>query len=181
MKRVAFIFALVLIIFHLHHAQETEEDKMQDKIEKNNIISEKECRFVMSDGQHLTLNSMIKKRAPDYIFRKYHDKSRYTYYFNFCAPTIMTCNGEEDAMAIQKIEDDWISILARGKASYIEYIDETSPRKGVVLTFDGGDTCEYGNRKVKHVLKWDDEINYEIEGIEETETWMQSFCIKFII
>ena len=81
----------------------------------------------------------------------------------------MTCNGEEDAMAIQKIEDDCISVLARGKASYIEYIDENSPRKGVILTFDGGDTCDYSNRKVRHVLKCDSEINYEIEDVEESE------------
>ena len=139
----------------------------------------------MSDGQYLTLNSMIKKRAPDYTFRKYHDKSRYTYYFNFCSPTIMTCNGEEDAMAIQMIEGDCISVLARGKASYVEYIDETSPRKGVVVTFDGGDSCEYGYRKVKHILKWDKEIGYEIEDIDESDsctytvTWRTKYTCNF--
>ena len=75
-------------------------------------------------------------------------------------------------MAIQKVEDDCISVLARGKASHIEYIDEANPRNGVALSFDGGDSWQFGNRKVKHILKWDDEVNYEIENVEEAESWL---------
>ena len=52
-------------------------------MEKQTISHERECRFEMNDGQHLTLNHLIKKRAPDYIFKKTDETGLYTYYFNF--------------------------------------------------------------------------------------------------
>ena len=82
--------------------QKTQEDLDKEYIEAENIYDEQECRFEMDDGQFLTLNHMIKKRAPDYIFKKTKATGLYTYYFNFCSPTIMTCNGEEDALAIAR-------------------------------------------------------------------------------
>ena len=124
----------------------------------------------MNDGQFLTLNHMIKKRAPDYMFRQTKETGLYTYYFNFCSPTIMTCNGQEDALAIQKIGDECVAVLARGAFSRISYLDENVPHKGVQLVYEGGDPCDYGNRRVEHVLKCDENIDFEIEDVQETQT-----------
>jgi hypothetical protein len=162
------ILLLCLSIFI--SCQKTQEDIDREAIEQDNIYEEHECRFEMDDGQYLTLNHMKKKRAPDYMFKKTSETGLYTYYFNFCAPTIMTCNGEEDALAMQKIGDDCTAVLARGTYDYITYIDSDRPNKGVKLVYDGGDPCEYGNRRVEHVLKCDKNIDFEIEEVEETST-----------
>lgn len=142
----------------------------KEYIEAENIYDEQECRFEMDDGQFLTLNHMIKKRAPDYVFKKTKATGLYTYYFNFCSPTLMTCNGEEDALAIQKIGDDCTAVLARGAYDYIAYLDSDRPKKGVKLVYDGGDPCDIGNRRVEHILKCDEDIDFEIEDVEEIET-----------
>lgn len=144
---------VLLILASLVIGQKTEQDKSRESLESENIKAEKECRFEMNDGQYLSLYHMKKKRAPDYIFKNEQETGLYTYYFNFCSPTIMTCNGEEDALAIQKIGDDCIGVLARGAAYNVDYIDENKPNKGVKLVYDGGDACDLGNRRVEHILK----------------------------
>lgn len=76
------IVCVLLLTLYVTYCQETAEDIRQKQAEEKNIKDEKTCRFIMSDGQHLTLKNMMKQRAPDYVFRKYHDESRFTYYFN---------------------------------------------------------------------------------------------------
>ena len=148
-----YTIVVLLILAFLVTAQKTDEDKSKETIEKENIKAEKDCRFEMNDGQFLSLYHMKKKRAPDYIFKNEEETGLYTYYFNFCSPTIMTCNGEEDALAIQKVGDDCVGVLARGSAYKVDYLDEDQPNKGVKIVYDGGDACELGNRRVEHILK----------------------------
>ena len=164
-----YLIANILIVICCVFGQKTEYDESKEEIEAETIGREKECRFEMDDGQHLSLYHLRKKRAPDYTFRDSRETGLYKYFFNFWSPTVMTWNGEEDALAIQKIDDDCIGVLARGAYSSITYLDPNKPKKGVKLVFDGGDPCELGNRRVEHILKWDENIHHEIESVEETE------------
>lgn len=132
----------------------------------------------MSDGQHLTLNPLRRKRAPDYLYKSSKSDGVYTYHFNLCAPAIMTCNGEEDAIALQRIGDDCQAILARGGPTEARYIQQDNPKKGVILRYDGGDACLANNRRVEFVLKCDHNVEFETEDVEETETCLYTFTIR---
>ncbi len=161
---------ILLTLLSSTFTQKTSTDELAEELEGATADREKECRFEMDDGQHLSLYHLRKKRAPDYVFKHSKETGLYTYHFNFCSPTIMTWNGHEDALGIQKIDGDCVATLARGGYSSISYLDPGKPNKGVKLVYDGGDACELGNRRVEHILKWDDNIHHEIESVEETET-----------
>lgn len=169
---------LAILAISITRTQETWEDEEKEALEKNAIAEEKNWRFEMPDGQHLTLNNLRKKRAPDYIFKKTSEEADYTYYFNICSPTIMTCNGEEDAIAMQKIGPEWTAILGRGRFTQANYIDDTQPCHGVKLRYEGGDLCSAGERKTEFILKCDDNIEFETESVEETETWLYTITIR---
>ena len=82
----------------------------------------------------------------------------------------MTCNGEEDAIAIQKVGDECTAVLAKGGNIEHSYIDENSPKSGIKLRFGNGEAC-YGNeREVEFILKCDPNIDFETERVEETDT-----------
>jgi hypothetical protein len=172
------ITLIVLLAIQVSVSQKTWIDKEQEELEDNAIEREHECRFQMSDGQHLTLRNLRKRRAPDYVFKNSFEDQEYTYYYNVCGPTIMTCNGEEDAVAMQKIGPECSAILARGAPAKAEYIDEHSPQKGVKIRYEGGEICEIGERKVDFILKCDPNIELETESVEETETCMYTFTLR---
>ena len=79
------ILLVAFILIHTIYGQETRIDKEKEKLEEVAMEREHECRFEMSDGQHISLRHMKKKRAPDYIFESSdnNDDEDYTYYFNF--------------------------------------------------------------------------------------------------
>lgn len=160
---------ILLALLCLTLSQKTSTDEVMEEMEKETISREKEWRFEMDDGQFLSLYHLRKKRAPDFVFKDSRETGLYSYFFNFWSPTIMTWNGEEDALAIQKVDGDCVAVLARGSYSSISYLDPNKPNRGVKLTYDGGDPCELGNRRVEHILKWDNNIHHEIESVEETE------------
>ena len=170
MKTLHLSLILLLLLFSQTLSQKTDSDRNQEAAERETISREKDWRFEMDDGQHLSLYHLRKKRAPDYTFQDSTETGLYKYFFNFWAPTVMTWNGEEDALAIQKIDDDCIGVLARGSYSSISYLDEDRPKAGVRLVFDGGDAWSTGNRRVEHILKWDENIHHEIESVEERDT-----------
>lgn len=74
----------------------------------------------MPDGYTMNLKSLAKNSPPDYMFT---DNNGYTYFFNVCRNTIMTCNGRDDAIAIQyNKEGKCVSILSKIAMS-TDYID----------------------------------------------------------
>lgn len=49
---------------------------------------------------------MAKNAPPDYMFT---DDRGYTYFFNVCRNAIMTCNGRDDAVAMQYNKGKYIN------------------------------------------------------------------------
>ena len=143
-----------------------------DVVERDNIRHEEFCWFRFNDGYHVSLKPLARRHPPDYIYvdsdpadegrRRYE----YTYYFNICHPTIMTCNGEEDAMGVQKIGDECVAILGRGQYTGIEYMDKEN-RNGFKLTYKGGDKCGPVEREINHYFKCDPKITNDLEAVSE--------------
>ena len=51
----------------------------------------------MPDNYTIDLHPLAKSAPPDYTFE---DSKGYTYFFNVCRNTIMTCNGRDEGVAL---------------------------------------------------------------------------------
>jgi hypothetical protein len=58
----------------------------------------KKCHINLPNGLTVDLKSLAKDTPPDYSIM---DNEGNKYYFNVCRNTIMTCNGYDDAIALQ--------------------------------------------------------------------------------
>ena len=79
----------------------------------------------------------------------------------------MTCKGEEDAMGIQKINGECIAVLGKGEATSVDYVNSEQREKGFKLTYSNGDKCEIGPRKITHLFRCSEDIDFEIEDVLE--------------
>ena len=67
-------------------------------VEQYYIKQIKKCNLKMPDGYLADMKSLAKDAPPDYSWM---DAQGFKYYFNVCRNTIITCNGRDDAIAVQ--------------------------------------------------------------------------------
>lgn len=151
------------------------EEREQYESERRNIFKEKHCRFNIDHKYHVSLTKLVRHRPPDYIYQK--ENSADKYFFNMCHPTIMTCNGEEDALVAQFNEGECKKVLARGRQRYARFIEPTNRTRGFEIGYSGGDKCENGKEaSVKFVVNCDPAIE---NGVETLDVFSDDGCDYF--
>jgi hypothetical protein len=73
-------------------------EKGETWAEKYIIKQIKKCDVTLPDGQTIDIKGLARDAAPDYSVI---GSNGFKYFFNVCRNTIMTCNGYDDAVAVQ--------------------------------------------------------------------------------
>ena len=73
-------------------------EKGETWAEKYIIKQIKKCDLKLPDGKTIDIRGLAREGPPDYTVV---GSNGFKYFFNICRNTIMTCNGFDDAVAVQ--------------------------------------------------------------------------------
>ena len=93
----------------------------------------------------------------------------------------MTCNGEEDGIALQYLKDDnsCVAVLARGKPKSAAFLDPGDHSYGFSATYGDGSYCASMGRprEIRFEFRCDSEIPFKTVGAYESDTCTYTFSI----
>ena len=146
-----------------------ESDPVSDE-EKKTIKKIKKCRYKLKNNGAVSMKTVMRNDAPDYLF----STRDFEYMANVCRPTIMYCNGRDDAVALQydKNTGRCIGALGRNMTGSELLLNTTEGSRGFVTRFNGGDwdpICQR-NRSVNFIFTCNENLKESVlQNVIETQ------------